>query len=168
MNYIDSHVHVWTDTFDHYPLAQGIRVEDMETRRFLPEHILAHAKASGVTRVTLVQMSYYQTNNRYMLDVIKAAPQTFRGIAIVDFSSPELARQMQSLKSQGVRGFRIVILDKSAASRLEKGHFNSDVSKRSPSGTGTLHSSSLRRLWTKAANVGLGLPLSDPQRALRR
>lgn len=124
MNYIDSHVHVWTDNFDHYPLAPGVGVDDMEIRRFLPEHILAHAKASGVTRVALVQMSYYQTDNRYMLDVIKAAPETFRGIAIVDSSSPGLAQQMQSLKSQGVRGFRIVILDKSAASRLAAGHFN--------------------------------------------
>ena len=59
-----------------------------------------------------------------MLDVIKAAPKTFRGIAIVDSSSRRLAQQMQSLKSQGVRGFRIVILDKPSASRLAAGHFN--------------------------------------------
>ncbi len=124
MNYIDSHVHVWTDNFDHYPLAPGVGVEGMEIRRFLPEHILAHAEPSGVTRDVLVQMSYYQTDNRYMLDVIRAAPQTFSGIAIVDSSSAALDRQMKSLKSQGVRGFRIVILDKSAATRLADGHFN--------------------------------------------
>ena len=29
MHYIDSHVHVWTDTFDRYPLDPGTKVEEM-------------------------------------------------------------------------------------------------------------------------------------------
>src|SRR5438093_8624205 len=74
-------------------------------RRFLPGEILARARPSGVSRIVLVQMSCYQTDNRYMLDVIASAPETFRGIAVIDARSPE--GEMRRLASLGVRGFRI-------------------------------------------------------------
>src|SRR5688500_11102520 len=98
MNFIDAHVHVWTDDFARYPLARGVGPEDMAPRTFPPEEILGHARPSGVERILLIQMSYYRTDNRYMLDVIREAPQTFRGIAIVDPASPDPDRQMRDLK----------------------------------------------------------------------
>jgi predicted TIM-barrel fold metal-dependent hydrolase len=119
MNYIDAHVHVWTDDFGHYPLASGFTPEDMAVPRFLPEDILGHARANGVDRVLLIQMSYYRMDNRYMLDVIRDAPQTFRGIAIVDSQAPEPDRQMRELKPHGVRGFRIQPGSAPAASWLD-------------------------------------------------
>src|SRR5262245_56304512 len=119
MNYIDAHVHVWTDEFDRYPLASGYTPADMAVPRFLPEDILGHARANGVDRVLLIQMSYYRTDNRYMLDVIRNAPQTFRGIAIVDHHASGLVGQMRELKSLGVRGFRIQPGGASAESWLD-------------------------------------------------
>jgi predicted TIM-barrel fold metal-dependent hydrolase len=107
MPIIDAHVHVWTDDFARYPLAPGWRPEQMEPATFLPEELLSHARPSGVDRILLIQMSFYATDNRYMLDVIRSAPETFQGIAIVDPSSPDPDRQMRALKPQGVRGFRI-------------------------------------------------------------
>lgn len=107
MALIDAHVHVWTDQIARYPLAPGVPPESMRPARFLPEEILAHARPSGVERILLIQMSYYGTDNRYMLDVIRDDPTTFRGIAIVDPRAPETERQMRELKRQGVRGFRI-------------------------------------------------------------
>ena len=124
MHYIDSHVHVWTDTFDRYPLDPGTKVEEMGIRRFLPNQILAHAKRSGVDRIVLVQMSYYGTDNRYMLDVIQSAPHTFRGIAVVDPMSPGQVQRMRRLKAQGVRGFRIVIANNASIGWLREGRFN--------------------------------------------
>jgi predicted TIM-barrel fold metal-dependent hydrolase len=107
MGYIDAHAHVWTDDLARYPLAPGVRPEEMQPARFLPEELLAHARPSGVDRILLIQMSYYRTDNRYMLDVIRDNPATFRGIAIVDPRSVEPDRRMRDLQRQGVRGFRI-------------------------------------------------------------
>ena len=107
MNYIDAHVHVWTDDFDKYPLAEGYGVEDMKPPTFFPEEIIAHGKASGVDRVVLVQMSYYQTDNRYMLDVMREYQGVFSGIAIVDPQTERPDDEMRRLAKEGVRGFRV-------------------------------------------------------------
>lgn len=121
MDYIDSHVHVWTDNFEHYPLAPGVSVEAMELRRFLPNQILAHARQSGVGKIVLIQMSYYGTDNRYMLDVLATAAQTFRGVAVIDPLGKDVPEQMDKLKPLGVRGFRIYLNDQAAAKHLESG-----------------------------------------------
>src|SRR5688572_23747052 len=110
-NLLDPHVDVWTNDVARYPVATGYKIEDMSPPTFFPEDILRHARPSGVDRIVLVQMSYYGTDNRYMLDTIAAAPQTFRGIAIVDPRGPDPDRAMAELKPRGVRGFRIVSFD---------------------------------------------------------
>ena len=65
--FIDAHVHLWTRDFLKYPLAPGVNAADMQPSAFLPSDILRHATPSGVTRIVLVQMSYYRTDNSYML-----------------------------------------------------------------------------------------------------
>lgn len=65
MNYIDGHAHVWTSDTVHYPLAKGFKKEDMRPASFTAEELLKHAKAVGVNRVNLIQMSYYGTDNHY-------------------------------------------------------------------------------------------------------
>ena len=106
-NLIDAHVHVWTDDFQKYPLAPGFTPQQMKPPVFLPQHILRHAGSSGVNRVVLIQMSYYQFDNSYMLDVIRRQPEVFRGVAIVDWKSNEPDAKMRELAKHGVRGFRI-------------------------------------------------------------
>ncbi len=106
-NWIDAHVHVWTGDLDKYKLAPGYTRAQMKPPQFLPEDILGHAKGSGVNRVVLIQMSYYQFDNTYMLDVIKKQPSVFRGIAIVDWNGKSPDEDMRKLKPLGVRGFRI-------------------------------------------------------------
>jgi predicted TIM-barrel fold metal-dependent hydrolase len=64
MNFIDAHVHVWTDDTSHYPLAAGWKVEDMSPKRFTPEDLFKHTKPAGVKRINLIQMSYYGFENR--------------------------------------------------------------------------------------------------------
>jgi predicted TIM-barrel fold metal-dependent hydrolase len=119
MNYVDAHVHVWTDNFQHYPLASGFTAEQMNPRTFYPEDILRHAKGSGVNRIVLIQMSYYRFDNSYMLDVIRSDPKTFRGIAIVDWKSPDPDAKMRELKRQHVGGFRIYPAGAPAGSWLD-------------------------------------------------
>lgn len=106
-NWIDAHVHVWTPEVEKYPLARGYAVSDMQPPSFTPEQLFAHCKPEGVNRIVLIQMSYYQTDNRYMLDMMRAHPGVFSGVAIVDEHASGLAETMRSLVQQGVRGFRI-------------------------------------------------------------
>src|SRR5689334_17322928 len=56
-DFIDAHVHVWTDDTNKYPLATGFLKPQMKPPKFTPEDLFAHAKPLGVTRVALIQMS---------------------------------------------------------------------------------------------------------------
>jgi len=106
-DFIDAHVHVWTDDLKSYPLAAGYTKADMKPPVFTPNDLLERARPSGVSRVALVQMSYYRFDNSYMLDAIRKWPDVFRGIAIVDEDSSDPAVQMRKLARKGVRGFRL-------------------------------------------------------------
>jgi predicted TIM-barrel fold metal-dependent hydrolase len=104
--FIDAHVHVWTPDVDRYPLAAGYRKEDMKPASFTPEELFQHARPNGVTRVTLIQMSFYGYDNSYMLDMMKKHPGVFSGVAVID-ENDRPAERMVELQKDGVRGFRI-------------------------------------------------------------
>ncbi|MGE0608915.1 MAG: amidohydrolase [Pirellulales bacterium] len=105
--YIDAHSHIWTPDIKNYPLAQGYAVADMQPASFTPEELFAHARPAGVAKVVLIQMSFYGTDNRYMLDSMQAHPGAFSGVAVIDEESLDPAAEMIRLKGLGVRGFRI-------------------------------------------------------------
>ena len=105
--HIDAHVHVWTPDTEKYPLAAGFKKSDMKPASFTPEQLFAHCKPEGVSRIVLIQMSYYKTDNRYMLDMMAAHPGVFGGVAIVKIDQAGVAGRMRDLKKQGVRGFRV-------------------------------------------------------------
>lgn len=105
--YIDGHSHIWTPDVAHYPLAKSFHVEDMRPRSFTAEELLAICRPAGVGRVNLIQMSYYEFDNSYMLDMIKLHPDRFVGTAIVDPLSDDPGRSMRELSGRGVRAFRI-------------------------------------------------------------
>ena len=105
---IDAHVHVWTPDTRTYPLAPGFSVKkNMVPPSFTPEELFAHCRPQGVERVVLIQMSFYQYDNRYMLDMIRKHHGVFSGVAIVDERSDAPLSKMKSLARHGVRGFRI-------------------------------------------------------------
>lgn len=117
--WIDAHVHVWTPDLKRYPLGPNYKKSDMQPQSFTPEELFQHSKPAGVTRVVLIQMSYYEYDNRYMTDVIAAYPGVFSGVAVVDPKAPGLTRRVKQLRDQGVRGFRIYAGQESAAKWLE-------------------------------------------------
>src|SRR4051794_5198655 len=104
---IDAHSHIWTPDVGHYPLAPGFTVEDMKPRSFTAEELLAQCRPAGVGRVNLIQMSFYQFDNRYMLDMIRMYPDRFVGTAIVDPLGQRPDEAMRALRPKGVRAFRI-------------------------------------------------------------
>jgi len=108
MNYIDAHAHVWTSDTIHYPLAKGYKKEDMRPASFTADDLLKHAKPAGVSRVNLIQMSYYGFDNSYMTDMIGAHKGVFRGTAVIDPEGDDPAKAMADLAKKGVRAFRIL------------------------------------------------------------
>ena len=78
--FIDAHVHVWTPDNKRYPLAQGFKKEDMKPASFTPEELFAHCRPVGVTRIVLIQMSFYRFDNSYMLDMMSRHKGTFSGV----------------------------------------------------------------------------------------
>ena len=106
-NWIDAHVHVWTPDTKTYPLDAKFKVADMRPPSFTPAQLLEHCRPAGVNRIVLIQMSFYNLDNRYMLRVMKDHPGVFSGVGIVDHKAADVADKMKSLASQGVRGFRL-------------------------------------------------------------
>ena len=119
MKYIDAHVHVWTDDFDRYPIYPPHQESDMHPKTFYPEELLAHTEPSGVNRIVLIQMSYYQFDNTYMLDVMDGYPGVFSGTAIVDWEAERPDETMLQLAEKGVRAFRIYPTDTPIESWLD-------------------------------------------------
>jgi predicted TIM-barrel fold metal-dependent hydrolase len=142
MGHIDGHVHVWTADVEAYPLAPGYAVEQMKPPTFTAEELFAHAQPCGVDRVVLIQMSFYGSDNRYMLDTIARCPETFRGVAVVDHTRADLADEIAWLRAGGVRGFRVYQL---------------------AGGSEALDSTDYRSLCGLAGELGMAVcPLIDP------
>ena len=106
-NYIDAHVHVWTPDILHFPRNPKYAGQQFKPNSFTPEQLLAVASSTGVSRIVLIQMSFYATDNSYMLDALKRYPAVFSGVGILDHNTPEVRNEMIRLKTLGVRGYRI-------------------------------------------------------------
>jgi predicted TIM-barrel fold metal-dependent hydrolase len=107
MNYVDAHVHVWTDDTHHYPLARGYKKEDVKPATFTPEDLFKHTRPNGVDRINLIQMSYYGFDNSYVLDMIAGHKKTFVGTAVIDPEADGVEKTMTQLGKKGVKAFRI-------------------------------------------------------------
>lgn len=107
--WIDAHVHVWTPEKAAYPISSNFSSKEMDPPSFTPEELFAEQEGTGVTRTVLIQMSFYEFDNSYMLDTMKKYPGRFSGVGIVDHSKNELvvSGEMKRLKKHGVRGFRL-------------------------------------------------------------
>lgn len=142
-NFIDAHSHVWTPDVDRYPLAKTAKREEMVPASFTPEELFTHCGPQGVNRVVLIQMSFYGTDNRYMLDCIARKPDAFRGVAVIDERRGGACDEMRRLKSQGVRGFRLYTAKAAAESWLD--------------------SEPMKAMWSCGADEGLAMCLlADP------
>ena len=141
---VDAHVHVWTPDTERYPLAHGYsKKKDMVPRSFTPEELFAHCKPQGVSRVVLIQMNFYEFDNRYMLDAIAQHHGVFRGVGIVDERKSNVRDTMKALAAQGVRGFRLYT-DREKAEAWQ-------------------HSEGMKKMWAYGADAGLAMCLlADP------
>jgi predicted TIM-barrel fold metal-dependent hydrolase len=96
----DAHCHVF---------GPGARFPYAESRRYTPEdrpkEVLAalHTRL-GLDRAVLVQASCHGTDNRAMLDALRADPSRRRGVAMIDDATPDAA--LAEMHAAGVRGIR--------------------------------------------------------------
>jgi predicted TIM-barrel fold metal-dependent hydrolase len=100
---IDCHAHVFTRAL---PLADG--------RRYAPTYdadiaaYLAMLTANGMSHGVLIQPSFLGTDNAYMLDALRQAPDRLRGIAVVDPSAA--ASTLTPLAEAGCVGIRLNLI----------------------------------------------------------
>jgi len=143
--FIDAHSHVWTPDTQRYPRAAAFATKKApEPRSFTPAELFAHCRPEGVTRVVLIQMSFYQYDNRYMLDAIAAHPGVFRGVAVVDENAPRLPDTVRGLARAGVTGIRLYADQARAEAWFD--------------------SAGMQALWHHATDSGLAIcPLAHPE-----
>ncbi len=122
--FVDAHVHIWTPDTKRYPIAKGFEKGEYKPASFTPEELFAECRPNGVDRVVLIQMSFYQYDNSYMLDAIKKYPEVFRGVGIIDETLPTAGDTMRDLLKSGVTGFRLYANRKSAESWLQSKEMN--------------------------------------------
>ena len=142
--HVDAHVHVWTPDTARYPLAKGMTKAGM-VESFTPEQLFSHCRPEGVGRIVLIQMSFYQYDNSYMLGAIAAHPGVFSGVAIVNERESGVGARMRDLARKGVRGFRI--------------HAGPEKNLET-----WLGSDGMAEMWKTAADEGLNIcPLVNPE-----
>jgi L-fuconolactonase len=100
---VDSHVHVWKHD-PKYPFAPGANVP---ARDATPEMVLDLMKANGVSKTVIIQVIHYKYDNRYVADVLKQYPGTFRGVCRVDPLDPAAPDHLSSWTERGFHGVRI-------------------------------------------------------------
>jgi len=100
-NAADCHCHVFGPR-DEYPWAAN--------RLYTPPPVtlddyLAMLESTGFVRGVMVQTGLYGTDNRFLVDALKAHPNKLRGIALIGEDVTD--RALRDLTDAGVRGFRV-------------------------------------------------------------
>lgn len=101
---VDTHAHVIGPP-PAYPFV--------ETRSYTPpaapaDRYLAMLDATGMESGVLVQVSVHGTDNRLMLETLRAHPRRLRGIAVIPLGLPE--RELLAMKESGIVGLRLNVL----------------------------------------------------------
>lgn len=101
---VDSHAHVFGD-LDKYPFAPGVHYKPYPPQMGTAEKFRAVLDNHGFTHGLLVAAAPYGTDNRCMLDAIKASNGHFKGIALVEPTISD--KDLQALHDGGVIGVRV-------------------------------------------------------------
>lgn len=110
---VDTHVHVVAPDETRFPLRpSGVGSQWFREHPVTVEEYLDTASGAGVDRAVLVQAhGAYGSDNAYVLDALRAAPDRLVGVVIVDPTDPDPAARLRELATvpgcQGVRCFGI-------------------------------------------------------------
>ncbi len=109
----DAHLHVLGPP-DRYPGALARLYQPLQ-KGF--DEYREMAAPLGLSRAVLVQPSAYGTDNRAMLDTLRAHPVTTRGIAVIDPGISD--RDIDAMHACGVRGVRLNLMSPRVGSPQE-------------------------------------------------
>jgi len=101
---VDTHAHVIGVPPD-YPLVPN---RSYTAPAAPAEKYLAMLDGTGMTYGVLIQVSVHGTDNRLMLETLRANPKCLRGVAVVDLGKSD--EYYSELKEAGVTGLRINVL----------------------------------------------------------
>lgn len=101
---VDAHAHV-VGLPPAYPFAADRSYTPPEATA---ARYLAMLDATGMSHGVLVQVSVHGTDNRLMLETLRAHRQRLRGIAVIPLGLPD--RDLAALKDAGVVGLRLNVL----------------------------------------------------------
>lgn len=101
---VDTHAHVIGLPPD-YPFVEGRSYTPPEATA---EQYLAMLDGTGMTHGVLVQVSVHGTDNRLMLDTLRANRQRLRGICVIPLGLPD--RELAAMQEAGVVGMRLNVL----------------------------------------------------------
>lgn len=101
---IDTHAHVIGSPPAH-PLVPDRSYTPPEAPA---SRYLAMLDATGMAKGVLVQVSVHGTDNRLMVETLRAHPERLRGIAVIPLDLPE--KELAALDAAGVRGLRLNVL----------------------------------------------------------
>jgi len=101
---VDTHAHVIGLPPD-WPLVPNRSYTPPEAT---PDAYLAMLDATGMAYGVLVQVSVHGTDNRLMMQTLRANPRRLRGVAVVALGRPD--SEYRALKEAGVTGLRVNVL----------------------------------------------------------
>jgi L-fucono-1,5-lactonase len=107
---VDTHVHVVARDEARFPLRpSGVGSQWFREHPVTAEDYLATAAAAGVDRAVLVQAhGAYGSDNTYVLDALRVAPERWVGVVIVDPADPDPAARLRELAAvPGCHGVRL-------------------------------------------------------------
>lgn len=112
LGYVDSHSHLWSPERVLYPLRDGAKEEAVKPKGFTAGEFFSHARREGVTRMVVVgHTGHFGYDARYMIDVARARPGEIAIQAFLDHADASVVARMAELKAQGVKAFRLRLLD---------------------------------------------------------
>lgn len=112
LGYIDCHSHLWSPERTRYPLQPGAKEEDVKPKGFTPGEFFSHARPEGVNRVVVVGHTlHFGFDARYMIELARTRRGEVAIQAYLDHTDPNVASRMAELKAQGVKAFRVRLLD---------------------------------------------------------
>lgn len=105
---IDTHMHVWSQDFTHYPVSPpepGIRpITDEGSTEFYLQEMKQH----GIDLAVLVQPRQYGWDNRYIADSVRRFPRQFVGHGLIDPHDPNNAGVLErEVRENGLAGMRL-------------------------------------------------------------
>jgi predicted TIM-barrel fold metal-dependent hydrolase len=119
---VDTHVHVVAPDPARYPLhPAGVGSQWYREHPVSAEQYAERADAAGVHAAVLVQaFGAYGSDNSYVLDALRVAPDRFVGVVIVGLDDPDAPARLRELAAvPGCHGVRVFGIGADASARFD-------------------------------------------------